>query len=54
MVKVVAYIGPVRIEASGEAMQEGRTGEVIRVRNIESSRVVHGRIDEHGWVVVSE
>jgi hypothetical protein len=51
-VKIVAILGSARIEATGEALQEGRAGEVIRVRNLESNRIVHGRVEEGGAVVV--
>jgi len=51
-VKIVAVLGTTRIEATGEAMQEGRAGEMIRVRNLESNRIVHGRVEENGSVVV--
>ncbi len=51
-VKIVAYIGSARIEALGEAQQDGRLGEIIRVRNVESNRVVHGRVDAGGLVLV--
>jgi flagellar basal body P-ring formation protein FlgA len=51
-VKIVAYIGNARIEALGEAQQDGRLGEIIRIRNIESNRVVHGRVEAGGLVLV--
>lgn len=51
-VKIVAKIGSARIEAGGEAMQEGRVGDLIRVKNLESNRIVFGRVDESGAVIV--
>jgi Chaperone for flagella basal body P-ring formation len=51
-VKMVAFIGKIRIETVGEAMQEGRLHETIRVRNIESNRVVPGRVSAQGIVEV--
>jgi flagellar basal body P-ring formation protein FlgA len=51
-VKIIAYIGNARIEALGEAQQDGRLGEIIRIRNIESNRVVHGRVEAGGLVLV--
>jgi flagella basal body P-ring formation protein FlgA len=51
-VKLIARIGSARVEALGEAQQEGRVGDIIRVRNVESNRVVHGRIEAGGIVVV--
>jgi flagellar basal body P-ring formation protein FlgA len=51
-VKIVAVIGAARVEAIGEAQQDGRIGQVIRVRNIESNRIVHGRVEASGIVAV--
>ena len=33
-----------RDETGGEAMQEGRMGQTIRLRNTESNKTVHGRV----------
>jgi len=52
LVKMVAYIGTVRIQTVGEAMQEGRMHETIRVRNLESGRIVPGRVSAPGIVEV--
>jgi hypothetical protein len=52
MVRLVARIGRMRIMARGEALQEGRLGEVIRVRNVDSDKIVSGRIAEAGMVEV--
>jgi len=51
-VKIIARVGTARIEATGEAQQDGKLGEVIRVRNLESSRVIHGRVEARGIVLV--
>lgn len=52
LVKIVAQIGAARIEARGEAMEDGKRGQAIRVRNTESNRVVSGRVEESGTVIV--
>jgi hypothetical protein len=44
MVRLVARIGAMRVTALGEALQEGRKGETVRVRNVDSSKVVAGRV----------
>jgi flagella basal body P-ring formation protein FlgA len=49
-VKIVAVIGSVRVEAVGEAQQDGKMGQVIRVRNVESNRIVSGRVEASGVV----
>jgi flagella basal body P-ring formation protein FlgA len=51
-VKLVAVIGSARVEAVGEAQQDGKIGQVIRVRNVESNRIVHGRVEAGGAVIV--
>ena len=51
-VKLVAYVGNVRVSAAGEALQEGRVGQMIRVRNVESQKVVLGRVREGGIVEI--
>src|SRR4030043_102430 len=38
------------VTAVGKAMQEGRTGEYIRVRNINSQRIILARVNEDGTV----
>lgn len=52
LVKIIANIGPARIEARGEAMEDGKLGAMIRVRNTESNRVVQGRVEAGGTIVV--
>jgi Chaperone for flagella basal body P-ring formation len=52
LVRLVARIGDIRVMARAEALQEGRAGEVIRVRNIDSDKIVSGRVAEAGVVEV--
>ena len=42
----------IRIESEGSAMEEGRVGERIRVRNDRSGKVLTARVLEHGLVQV--
>lgn len=51
-VRIVARVGGLRISTSGEALQEGRAGQTIRVRNTSSNRVIQGRVVERGVVEV--
>ena len=51
-VRIVARVGELRISTSGEALQEGRAGQTIRVRNTSSNRVIQGRVVERGVVEV--
>jgi hypothetical protein len=51
LVRIVAPIGNAQLTASGEAQQDGKLGDVIRVRNIDSNRIVSGRVEAPGIVV---
>lgn len=43
-VKMVVKLGAINVVANGEAMQAGKVGDRIRVQNIDSKKVVVGRI----------
>lgn len=43
-VKLIAKIGGVEVRMDGIALQSGRIGESIRVRNTESKKVLRGRV----------
>lgn len=51
-VRLVVKIGPVRVTALGEALQEGRVGQTIRVRNVDSNKIVSGRVVDRNIVEV--
>lgn len=52
-VKLVVALGDgARIEALGEALEDGRIGQVIRIRNADSNRIVHGRVEANGIITV--
>jgi len=44
IVKMLVPLGSVNVVARGEAMQEGKMGQVIRVQNVDSKKVVTGRV----------
>ncbi|HEB49715.1 MAG TPA: flagellar basal body P-ring formation protein FlgA [Desulfobulbus sp.] len=52
LVKIFAIKGPMRISTTGIATRDGRTGDVIRVKNISSSKYVYCRVDAPGIVSV--
>jgi flagella basal body P-ring formation protein FlgA len=52
LVKLSAQLGPLRITAAGEALQDGRAGELIRVRNLDSKNIVIGRVVDRSLVQV--
>lgn len=52
-VKMVARVGSLSVTAVGEAIQEGRLGEIIRVRNIDSNTTIQGRVLSPGEVEIS-
>lgn len=43
-VKILGRIGNLAVTVSGEAMQDGRLGDTIRVQNTESKSIVQGKI----------
>ena len=43
-VKLLAIVGNLHVSAFGEALQDGRNGQMVRVRNIDSNRIVVGRV----------
>ncbi len=43
-VNLVAQVGAMRIVTAGQALQDGRSGQLIKVLNLSSNRVVSGRI----------
>jgi flagella basal body P-ring formation protein FlgA len=42
--KIVARIGDLQVTVAGEAMQDGRLGETIKVQNVESKTIVQGKV----------
>ena len=52
-VALSARIGAVVAQVEAEALQDGRPGEVIRVRNLQSGRVQPARVARAGQVEVT-
>jgi flagellar basal body P-ring formation protein FlgA len=52
LVKIIARLGGLELVTMGEAMQDGRGGQLIRVRNIDSRNVVVGRVVDRSSVQV--
>lgn len=51
-VRLLFHAGALRIEAAGEAREDGRAGDHVRVRNLESRRDLVGEVGEDGAVHV--
>ncbi|WP_010583813.1 flagellar basal body P-ring formation chaperone FlgA [Schlesneria paludicola] len=51
-VRIVGRLGAVSVIATGEALQEGRLGELIRLRNTDSNTNVQGRVTGPGEVEI--
>lgn len=51
-VKIQISIGGLRVTAAGQALQEGRAGQLIRVQNVDSKKVLLGRVVGAGLVEV--
>jgi flagella basal body P-ring formation protein FlgA len=52
-VTIMASRGAVQINAQGEALQNGMTGSQIRVKNLQSERIVHAWVRAQGLVATS-
>lgn len=52
-VKMIAKAGAVHVTVTGEALQEGRAGETIRLRNVDSNATVQGRVTGANEVEIS-
>ena len=52
LVKLVARVGNLRVTALAEAQQDGRAGDHVRVRNVDSRKDVLGRVVGRGLVEV--
>ena len=52
-IQMVAQMRGLRISALGEALEAGRQGEVIQVRNINSKKIVQARVVNRGEVAVT-
>lgn len=51
-VTLISAYGTLKVTAPGEALADGAKGEIIRVRNALSRRVIQGRIQDEGMVEV--
>jgi hypothetical protein len=51
-VRMIVHLGPVNVVAAGEALQDGRSGQSIRIRNVDSNKTVQGRVLGPGVVEV--
>jgi flagella basal body P-ring formation protein FlgA len=52
LVHLIASVGPLQVKTRGEAMQDGRIGQLIQVRNLDSKSVVTGRVVDHSTIEV--
>ena len=52
-VKMIAKSGALNVTVIGEASQEERAGETIRLRNVDSNAVVQGRVTGPNEVEIS-
>jgi len=49
-VKIVASHDGIEASTNGEALADGQPGEVIRVRNVRSGKVIDAKVVEEGVV----
>ena len=53
-VRIGVSVGELRVTATGESQGEGRLGQMIRVRNVDSNKVLVVRVSGPGTVEVSD
>ncbi len=51
-VKMIVHVGAIDVIANGEALSDGKAGDKIKVRNLDSKKIVTGRVTESGSVEV--
>jgi flagella basal body P-ring formation protein FlgA len=51
-VSIIAETGGISVRASGEALEDGGLGDIIRVKNLNSKKVIEARIEAPGRVKV--
>jgi flagellar basal body P-ring formation protein FlgA len=51
-VRLIAVVGSMQVSTYGQALQDGRNGQMIQVRNVDSNHVVFGRVVGQGIVEV--
>ncbi len=49
-ITVLAVVGGLEVRVVGEALSDGGKGQMIRVRNLSSKRIVHGEVVSKGMV----
>jgi len=52
IVKMVARLGAFEVVTNGEALQDGRLGQLIRLRNLDSRNIVVGRVVDRSVVEI--
>lgn len=53
-VRMVVRLGSLRVTAVGEALQDGQSGQLVRIRNIDSKKIVSGKVIGEGVVEVEK
>jgi flagella basal body P-ring formation protein FlgA len=51
-VMIMARIGDITVTASGKALQEGGEGEIVRVQNLSSNKILTARVVDKATVEV--
>lgn len=51
-VTIVATTGGISVQAAGQALEDGGMGDIIRVKNLNSKKVIEGRVEAPGRVKV--
>jgi len=52
LVRIIAQKGNIFVETKGRALQNGRKGDIIRVKNIYSGKIIEGKVKDENTIVV--
>jgi flagellar basal body P-ring formation protein FlgA len=53
MINIISNVNGIVVKTSGQALQDGREGNVIRVKNVSSNRIITGKVIDGSTVEVS-
>ncbi|NRB38162.1 MAG: flagellar basal body P-ring formation protein FlgA [Pseudomonadales bacterium] len=53
MITISARLGGINISAQGKALMDGASGDTIRVKNTTSGKIIEGRVEKNGTVLIN-
>ena len=53
MIRIISRFGGIEVETDGQALQDGREGDLIRIKNMRSNKILSGKVVDQVTVDVS-